>query len=291
MANETVAIYQQTDNAGNPVAPKTPMSAVYDQNGDKLDDILAGLDIVGKTQQLNTVTQDMLEEIEDKAESAIQGAVKVTAQSFTVAQKAQARKNIGATRAGAEIGDPVGAWEPKSAQQYINEKLAKVNSNISGLQGQINTEKGVREAEDLVLSNKIDTVESDINDRIDTIVGDGTGSLGDLQNKITTETQNRLDAESNIVNELNECARLAPDDGTAVIPDFNPYTDTLHKTEQSLTFNEKKAVNGNLVISGTSANRPSDVVVGFQFFDTTLNPARPIWWNGSAWVDATGTAV
>lgn len=36
-------------------------------------------------------------------------------------------------------------------------------------------------------------------------------------------------------------------------------------------------------------NRPTKVNIGFSHFDTTLN--KPIWWNGSKWVDATGTTV
>ena len=31
--------------------------------------------------------------------------------------------------------------------------------------------------------------------------------------------------------------------------------------------------------------------VGFMFFDTALTPARPIYWNGTTWVDSTGTTV
>ena len=42
--------------------------------------------------------------------------------------------------------------------------------------------------------------------------------------------------------------------------------------------------------SGITANRPVyNLIVGTTYFDTTLN--KPIWWNGSAWVDATGTSV
>lgn len=38
-----------------------------------------------------------------------------------------------------------------------------------------------------------------------------------------------------------------------------------------------------------STIRPANVYNGYYYFDTTLN--KPIWWNGSAWVDATGTTV
>lgn len=40
---------------------------------------------------------------------------------------------------------------------------------------------------------------------------------------------------------------------------------------------------------GTTEKRPSIEVAGFQYFDTTIN--KPIWWNGSKWVDATGADV
>lgn len=43
--------------------------------------------------------------------------------------------------------------------------------------------------------------------------------------------------------------------------------------------------------ASTTANRPTGSVLfdGFQWYDTTLD--KPIWWNGSAWKDGTGTTV
>lgn len=41
--------------------------------------------------------------------------------------------------------------------------------------------------------------------------------------------------------------------------------------------------------SGATGARPVTTVVGYMFFDTTLG--LPVWWNGAAWVDATGTIV
>jgi hypothetical protein len=43
--------------------------------------------------------------------------------------------------------------------------------------------------------------------------------------------------------------------------------------------------------SGTTTQRPALTTgdAGFQYFDTTLG--KPIYWNGTAWVDATGTAA
>lgn len=43
---------------------------------------------------------------------------------------------------------------------------------------------------------------------------------------------------------------------------------------------------------GTTAERPTNVFdtdAGHMYFDTTLN--KPVWWNGSAWVDSTGATV
>ena len=41
--------------------------------------------------------------------------------------------------------------------------------------------------------------------------------------------------------------------------------------------------------AGSTGVRPSKQIVGFRYFDTTLN--KPIYWNGSGWVDATGAQV
>ena len=41
--------------------------------------------------------------------------------------------------------------------------------------------------------------------------------------------------------------------------------------------------------TGTTAQRVTVRPTGFAFFDTTLG--QPVWWDGGAWVDATGTPV
>ena len=44
---------------------------------------------------------------------------------------------------------------------------------------------------------------------------------------------------------------------------------------------------------GSTAQRPkAKQLTGQQFFDTSLGTVgKPIWWAGTKWVDATGTAV
>lgn len=44
-----------------------------------------------------------------------------------------------------------------------------------------------------------------------------------------------------------------------------------------------------ITLNGTTANRPTSPVTGQRFFDTTLG--YPIFWNGSNWVNSSGTTV
>lgn len=52
------------------------------------------------------------------------------------------------------------------------------------------------------------------------------------------------------------------------------------------TYNQEEV---SVIRSGATSDRPANSVVGTQYFDTTLN--KPIWWNGTVWVDATGAIV
>lgn len=45
----------------------------------------------------------------------------------------------------------------------------------------------------------------------------------------------------------------------------------------------------NITMFPAGNNRPNMPVVGYQFFDTTLN--KPIWWTGTIWIDSTGATV
>lgn len=47
---------------------------------------------------------------------------------------------------------------------------------------------------------------------------------------------------------------------------------------------------GAMTASGTTANRPTDFLwIGRMYFDTTLG--QPVWYDGTGWVDATGTTA
>lgn len=48
-----------------------------------------------------------------------------------------------------------------------------------------------------------------------------------------------------------------------------------------------------VTMNGTSGDRPTASVVGQRYFDTSLAAGRgkPVWWNGTGFVDATGNYV
>lgn len=69
--------------------------------------------------------------------------------------------------------------------------------------------------------------------------------------------------------------------------DFIPLNDAILNAQQA-THLAVEAANA-IGIHGTSAQRPDLPTVGMLYFDTTLG--KPIWWNGSFWVDATGTVL
>lgn len=52
---------------------------------------------------------------------------------------------------------------------------------------------------------------------------------------------------------------------------------------------DRIVLSGTWFDSGTTSNRPTNVLVGFQYFDTTIN--KPIFWDGSKRIDATGATV
>lgn len=59
-----------------------------------------------------------------------------------------------------------------------------------------------------------------------------------------------------------------------------------------LTQAGKPVISGDMYVSkmGTTQERPANIInKGFQYFDTTIN--KPIYWDGSKWIDATGATV
>ena len=73
----------------------------------------------------------------------------------------------------------------------------------------------------------------------------------------------------------------------------------LYSQQLRIYFNQLDTANGQTLqaimtlstpSAGTTVERPNtNLQVGQQYFDTTIN--RPIWWNGTNWINAAGTVV
>jgi hypothetical protein len=69
------------------------------------------------------------------------------------------------------------------------------------------------------------------------------------------------------------------------------YIDQLNNALR-LYFNQIDNFTQNITVppSGTTANRPTGrLEIGQYYFDTTIG--RPIWYNGTNWINAAGTVV
>lgn len=70
-------------------------------------------------------------------------------------------------------------------------------------------------------------------------------------------------------------------------------SNTMNQNLTATTIDDSKGWSSYGLQTGTTAQRPTLTVKdrGYQYFDTSLSPIRPIWWSGSSWVDATGATV
>jgi len=64
MPNNIVNIYQNEDTNGNPVASRTPESAVYDEDGVTLDVKLQDLNLVRVQSTINAAKNQAIEQIQ-----------------------------------------------------------------------------------------------------------------------------------------------------------------------------------------------------------------------------------
>lgn len=74
--------------------------------------------------------------------------------------------------------------------------------------------------------------------------------------------------------------------------DLMPLTDMSQaegQRDRTVSIGTLKQVTQPIPPAGGTASRPAEPALGLCFFDTTLG--QPVWWNGSAWVDATGDPV
>lgn len=67
---------------------------------------------------------------------------------------------------------------------------------------------------------------------------------------------------------------------------WEDHVGTVSGNPHSVTASDVGAV---ALLSGDTASRPAAPATGWMYFDTTLG--QPIWYDGSGWVDATGTTT
>lgn len=87
---------------------------------------------------------------------------------------------------------------------------------------------------------------------------------------------------------------LTEDDVKKLIRDYmkaQAFTD--RKLTDTPTDNLQVTPRKYVTLNGTSANRPRASVIGQRYFDTSLaaGNGKPIWWNGTGFVDSAGTYV
>ena len=70
---------------------------------------------------------------------------------------------------------------------------------------------------------------------------------------------------------------------------YNKETQKLIIFYNSSTYKEINLLNADSPLGGPNTSRPADPIRGLCYYDTNL--AKPIWWTGTKWVDATGADV
>ena len=95
---------------------------------------------------------------------------------------------------------------------------------------------------------------------------------------------------------MSICNNL-PENNDRLKRELSDFIDLLREKLADATFdknfiflkNELLAFEDRMHSTGSTAGRPLEPRVGQQYFDTTLN--KPVFFSGTAWVDATGTEV
>jgi len=289
MPEQTVDIIQQVDEQGNPIAGLTPARAVYDEQGTSLDVHLAQNLLRGDESQL-------LPEV----------------------KKRQMRANIG-------LGDiDINAIADKTNRlttlDNINTNLVNPTEVEQGYT--LNNQGGLTGNPNVAVSEFI-PVEEGKTYTLFAPLTDGTqGNVIVLKaynsNKNHTHySLDRTDVGTYTVPSGSGVAYIRIV-GASNTKTGNPNANKLfgcfegenatfeewHEDSHQLQYNDgisfeekdnKTLVNKGDVISacsptGTTSERPtSNIHTGRSYFDKTLN--KPIWYNGTVWVDATGATV
>lgn len=131
-------------------------------------------------------------------------------------------------------------------------------------------------------SNKINIYNCIFESRTTTInITDSNNNDIDLESKITVSNITLLNG-SNFITSANYTGFT--NIRNIVKLDKNKRNNLYYTKENGWTIGDRSIDN-----KGESINRPLNIDIGFQYFDTTLK--KPIWWTGTGWVDSTGASV
>lgn len=98
--------------------------------------------------------------------------------------------------------------------------------------------------------------------------------------------------EQDEIQNLIDQSTLTKDDVVSIIKAYNQgggFTD--RKLIDTPTDSNMAVPRGYVTMNGVSASRPTSSIIGQRYFDTSLGNGKPIYWNGTGFVDATGTFV
>ena len=131
-------------------------------------------------------------------------------------------------------------------------------------------------------SNKINIYNCIFESRTTTInISDSNNNDIDLESKITVSNITLLNG-SNFITSANYTGFT--NIRNIINLDKNKRNNLYYTKENGWTIGDRSIDN-----KGESINRPLNIDIGFQYFDTTLK--KPIWWSGTEWVDSTGASV
>lgn len=173
------------------------------------------------------------------------------------------------------------------------------NINIENCEFYLNMQIDIDEVNNLYISNSkiynYDTLRwtyININNADELKYIDIKNSSFGKENKISIKTDNdiNIDDKVNITNIQFLAESLFTKDYPyeTKLNDINNIKN-LNKTNLSFIQNVGWIIAGNKINFGTTEQRTTNVPIGFEYFDTTLN--KPIWWTGTKWVDSAGSDV
>jgi Uncharacterized conserved protein (DUF2190) len=192
--------------------------------------------------------------------------------------------------------DIPGVHTPGHAHWNTTEGMLEIMSSTTGVTLQLGHEQWIEVRNNsgaTILNGRPVRITGGIATRPTVALDNGLGGIVGVATHDIPNNSNGKITSFGLVREINTSAFA---DGTAV---YASSTGTLVTavTSSFVGYVTDASAAGHLFVtpqrtdtaSGATAARPTTIVTGFPYFDTTLN--IPIWWRGAAWVNASGVVV